>query len=113
MQSGHKTPARNPRATAFGWPRDFLGNRFVYAVISQRAHGLSIGVNLNPEKYCNFKCVYCEVERGEVQREQPVDINVMSAELAQMLDVATGDKLREVPRFQKIPAELLRFRRWR
>jgi len=28
--------------TAFGCPRDFLNNRFVYAVISARAHGLSL-----------------------------------------------------------------------
>lgn len=47
----------------FGRPREFLGNRFVYAVISQRAHGLSIGINLNPNKACNFDCAYCEVNR--------------------------------------------------
>src|SRR5260370_37244718 len=40
--------------TAFGCPRDGLENRFVYIVISPRARGLSIGVNLNPDQRCNF-----------------------------------------------------------
>ena len=43
--------------------RSFEDNRFVYAVISRRSGGVSIGVNLNPEKYCNFDCVYCQVDR--------------------------------------------------
>jgi hypothetical protein len=43
--------------TAFGCPRDFLGNRFVYAVISPRARGLSVGVNMNPDRFCDFNCV--------------------------------------------------------
>jgi wyosine [tRNA(Phe)-imidazoG37] synthetase (radical SAM superfamily) len=97
----------NERATAYGWPRDFLGNRFVYAVISQRAGGLSIGVNLNPEKYCNFQCVYCEVSHGEADQESRVDVNLMSEELTKLLDLAEDGKLREHPRFRKIPAELL------
>ena len=54
-----------PCGTAFGCPRAFLDNRFVDTVISPRAHGLSVGVNMNPDKRCNFDCVYCEVNRHE------------------------------------------------
>ena len=61
--------------------RNFFGNRFVYAVISQRAHGLSIGVNMNPDKFCNFDCVYCEVDRRELPRDPQVNCEIMSAEL--------------------------------
>lgn len=93
-----------------GWPRDFLDNRFVYAVISQRARGLSIGVNLNPESYCNFDCVYCEVKRGEARQEKPVDVNVLAGELTGLLELARADRLRELPRFRKIPAELMRLK---
>jgi len=110
MQIHRRTSAGTPRATVFGAPRDFLGNRFVYAVISQRARGLSVGVNLNPAKYCNFKCVYCEVERGTPKHELPVDINVLSDELTGLLDLAGQDKLRQLPRFSKIPAELLQLK---
>ena len=57
-------PARGTQCSqAFGYPRDYLANRFVYLTISPRARGLSIGVNLNPDKHCNFDCVYCEVDR--------------------------------------------------
>lgn len=96
-------------ATA-GWPRDFLGNRFVYAVISQRAHGLSVGVNLNPEGYCNFDCVYCEVKHSQAQGEKPVDVNALSLELTSLLDLVRQDKLRDLPRFRKFPAELLQLK---
>ena len=51
-QAGFHTPVRE---TAFDRPRDFLGNRFVYAVISSRAGGLSLGVTVNPDKRCNFE----------------------------------------------------------
>ena len=39
--------------------RSWRDNRYVYPVISRRSKGLSIGVNLNPDKICNFDCVYC------------------------------------------------------
>ena len=43
--------------------RDFSDNRYVYPVVSRRSRGVSIGVNLNPDKVCNFDCVYCQVDR--------------------------------------------------
>ena len=42
--------------------RQLLQNRYVYAVVSRRAKGLSIGINLNVDKICNFDCPYCQVE---------------------------------------------------
>src|SRR5690349_17314629 len=68
-----------------GPPRAFLGNRFVYAVISQRARGLSIGVNVNPDKYCNFACAYCEVNRDQPARDLNVDLKVLRDELDALL----------------------------
>ena len=67
--------------TAFGYARDFLDNRFVYLVVSPRAHGMSVGVNFNPDKKCNFDCVYCEVNRKEAPREPSLDVPVMINEL--------------------------------
>jgi len=40
-------------------PREFFQSRFVYTVISARARGLSVGVNMNPDKKCQFNCLYC------------------------------------------------------
>ena len=42
-------------------PRARRENRYVYVVRSRRAGGISIGINLDPQKTCNFDCVYCEV----------------------------------------------------
>src|SRR6516165_2857802 len=78
-----KLAARSELAaeTAFGCPRDFLDNRFVYVVISSRAHGLSVGVNLTPEKKCNFDCVYCEVDWATPPRVNHLDVDLMASEL--------------------------------
>ena len=70
-----------PAATAFGCPRNFLDNRFVYTVVSPRARGLSIGINMNPDRFCNFDCVYCEVDRKLPATERDLDVGVMAEEL--------------------------------
>lgn len=93
--------------TAFGQPRNFQGNRFVYTVISQRARGLSLGINLNPDKYCNFGCLYCEVDRTQPGKGKHVDIEVMAAELQKLLVLVREGRLREVPAFVNLPSELL------
>jgi wyosine [tRNA(Phe)-imidazoG37] synthetase (radical SAM superfamily) len=97
-----------PRETAFGHARDFLGNRFVYVVISPRARGLSIGINLNPDKKCNFDCRYCEVDRSEPARESRLDVEVMAAELKKTLVTVLSSRLREGPWYNTLPDELLR-----
>lgn len=93
---------------AFGQPRNFLkNNRFVYAVISQRARGLSIGVNLTPNRQCNFDCIYCEVDRSLPVRDQMVDVPALSVELSAMLTRVAENKIGELPGFGRLPAELL------
>lgn len=95
--------------TAFGSPRDFLDNRFVYTVVSPRARGLSVGVNLSPEKICNFSCIYCEVHRNGDPR-QPLDVEVMAAELKKTLQLVWAGRLRERPCYRALPDELLQLR---
>lgn len=99
-----------PREMAFDRPRDFLHNRFVYAVISSRARGLSLGVNMNPDKFCNFDCLYCEVDRREPLTEARLDIGVMAAELQRTLAFVLAGRLRELPLYQSLPPELLELR---
>jgi wyosine [tRNA(Phe)-imidazoG37] synthetase (radical SAM superfamily) len=93
-----------------GPPRAFLGNRFVYAVISQRAHGLSIGINMNPDKFCNFDCAYCEVDRDAAARDQTVDLQVLTAELESLLTLTHQGKLGEIPYFRNVPQDLLKLK---
>ena len=45
--------------------RTYHDNKFVYPVLSRRSKGISIGINLNPDKICNFDCIYCQVDRRE------------------------------------------------
>ncbi|MDE3066676.1 MAG: radical SAM protein [Verrucomicrobiota bacterium] len=98
------------REIAFDRPRDFLQNRFVYAVISSRAGGLSLGVNMNPDKYCNFDCVYCEVDRRTPSLDARLDTGVMAAELQRTLAFVLEGRLRELPHYQSLPPELLQLR---
>ena len=81
--------------TAFGYPRDYLSNHFVYLTISARARGLSIGVNLNPDKHCNFDCVYCEVDRCVPGAYVALDLSVLATELESTIALVTSGMLRE------------------
>ena len=95
---------------AFGYPRDFLDNKFVYLVISPRARGLSIGVNLNPAVTCNLDCRYCEVDRNPRAQTPPFDPDRMEKELGETLELVQGGWLRQWSRYAKLPAELLQVR---
>lgn len=96
--------------TAFGCSRDFLDGGFVYTVISPRARGLSVGVNMNPDKRCNFDCLYCEVNRHERAGKPRVDVPVMIAELERTLELVRSGGLRERPCYRSAPPELLMLR---
>jgi wyosine [tRNA(Phe)-imidazoG37] synthetase (radical SAM superfamily) len=108
------TPIQQPPsqvlATAFGCPRDYLGGRFVYAVVSPRARGLSLGVNLNPDKACDFDCAYCEVNRLEPAKEIKLDLTGMAAELEQALELVQSGTIRQRPSYRNLPDELLALR---
>jgi len=91
--------------TAFGCPRDFLNNRFVYAVVSARARGLSLGVNMNPARNCNFDCLYCEVDRRSAPRETELDVDAMAVELHRTLAFVLAGKLQERPFYSALADE--------
>ncbi len=96
--------------TAFGSPRDFLDNRFVYAVVSPRACGLSIGINMNPDRNCNFNCIYCEVHRNGTAHHGLLEVESMAAELRKTLAYVRAGRLRERPWYRALPDDLLQLR---
>ena len=57
----------------------------VYPVLSRRSGGLSVGINLNPGKECNWACVYCEVEGLVRGAPGPIDVTVLERELDEVL----------------------------
>ena len=78
--------------------RDLGDNRYIYAVVSRRARGLSIGVNLNPDKVCNFDCPYCQVDRTVPGGDARIDLDVLDAELDRLLGwVADGTLWQHAP----------------
>lgn len=93
--------------SAYGYPREFLGNRFIYSVVSPRAGGLSIGVNMNPDKQCNFNCEYCEVNRMIPVPEKLLNVEVMAEELQRTLMLAESGELRNFPAYRNAPPNLL------
>jgi len=98
------------REIAFDRPRDFLDNRHVYAVISPRARGLTLGVNVNPDKRCNFDCLYCEVDRAMTPEPAALDMGVVASELHRTITQITQGRLREHPQYHSLPDELLELR---
>ncbi len=72
---------------------------YVYPVVSRRSRGLSIGVNLNPDKACNFDCVYCEVDRKTPPATRELDLLKARAELCALVDGARAGELEKDPKF--------------
>lgn len=89
-------------------PRTLGTQRYVYAVLSRRAGGISIGINLSPHKACNFDCTYCQVDRTTPGAEKTVDLAVLRDELRATFDAARSGALAAEPRFASAPEELRR-----
>jgi wyosine [tRNA(Phe)-imidazoG37] synthetase (radical SAM superfamily) len=88
--------------------RIYRENKFVYPVLSRRSGGISIGVNLNPDKVCNFDCIYCQVDRRSEAETRFVEMNRLWDELDVMLDFVTSGRIYEEARFANVPAPLRR-----
>ena len=88
--------------------RSFADNRYVYAVVSRRSKGVSIGINLNPDKICNFDCIYCQADRMTPAVIRDVDMGRLQEELEDMLDLVMTGKLFDMERFRETPPALRR-----
>jgi wyosine [tRNA(Phe)-imidazoG37] synthetase (radical SAM superfamily) len=72
--------------------RDSAGMRYVYPVISRRAGGVSVGINLNPNNACNWRCIYCQVPGLTRGGPPPIDLALLERELDAFLrDAIAGD----------------------
>ncbi len=82
--------------------RRWADNLFVYAVVSRRSHGVSVGVNVNPSKACNFDCIYCQVDRHVPPRVRAVNLERLTAELDAVLQAAADGTLYSTPPFDAL-----------
>jgi wyosine [tRNA(Phe)-imidazoG37] synthetase (radical SAM superfamily) len=88
--------------------RRFVANRFVYPVLSRRSGGISIGVNLNPDKVCNFDCIYCQVDRRSESETLFVETDQLLRELDDTLDVVLSGDIYKTEKFANTPHHLRR-----
>ena len=88
--------------------RLFERNRFVYPVLSRRAEGISVGVNLNPDKVCNFDCIYCQVDRRSQSETRFVETDALVSELRATLAAVSSGAIYQTEKFRGVPAELRR-----
>lgn len=79
------------------------GFEYVYPVVSRRAGGLSLGINLNTNNACNWRCIYCQVPDLIRGAPPPVDLEVLEEELSVFLSqILSGSYLEDqVPKGQR------------
>ena len=76
------------RLTTQDHDRAGAGMTYVYPVVSRRAGGVSVGINLNPNNACNWRCIYCQVP-GLVRGAAPqLDLELLERELETLLRMA-------------------------
>jgi wyosine [tRNA(Phe)-imidazoG37] synthetase (radical SAM superfamily) len=88
--------------------RRFDDFKFVYPVISRRSRGISIGINTNPDKVCNFDCIYCQVDRNAVTTVEKFDLAIAEQELRAMLEIVQSGELAQYSPFNSVPRDMLR-----
>ncbi|HKQ26642.1 MAG TPA: hypothetical protein VJT81_19520 [Burkholderiales bacterium] len=86
--------SRRDRLTVADHDRGSAGLTYVYPVVSRRAGGVSVGINLNVNNACNWRCIYCQVPELRRGAPPPVDLGKLEKELSGFLqDVLHGDFL--------------------
>ena len=68
--------------------RDVSGMKYIYPVVSRRAGGVSIGINLNINNACNWRCVYCQVPNLTRGTPPPIELDLLENELRSFLTYA-------------------------
>lgn len=84
--------------------RDSTGMRYVYAVVSRRAEGVSLGINLNPNHACNWRCIYCQVPELKRGVAPDIDLDLLQDECKRMLQAMVAGSFMD----ERVPT---RFRR--
>jgi wyosine [tRNA(Phe)-imidazoG37] synthetase (radical SAM superfamily) len=105
-----KRPANpDPARSLFqSHPRSFEANRYVYPVLSRRCGGISVGVNINRDQGCNFRCVYCQVNRTEPGEQERVDLGRLAEELERTIEQVASGRIYQETKFRDTPGPLRR-----
>jgi len=96
----------NPLASAWAdHNRAWQDNLYVYPVISRRAGGISVGINLNRDKACTFDCPYCQVDRTIPGEKGLPDVDRIAAEIEALIAAYRDDGLTHFPSFANVPVK--------
>ena len=88
--------------------RQFGQYSYIYPVVSRRAGGISLGVNLNPDLACNFDCPYCQVDRTVAPESLPtLSMDSLREELCRAVAHWRANRFTDSPRFQGLPNDRL------
>ena len=78
--------------------------KYIYPVVSRRSGGVSVGVNLNPNNACNWRCIYCQVPELKRGAAPVIDLARLDVELRTFLqEILYGDFMQI-----QVPSELRR-----
>jgi len=81
-----------PQLTVTDHDRDAAHRTYVYPVVSRRAGGVSVGINLNPNNACNWRCIYCQVPNLKRGAAPAIDLKQLEIELTSLLtEILHGD----------------------
>ena len=76
--------------------RDNAGLTYIYPVVSRRAGGVSVGINLNPNNACNWRCIYCQVPELTRGAAPVIDLIRLETELYTFLqEILYGSFMQE------------------
>ncbi len=76
--------------------RDNVGLTYIYPVVSRRAGGVSVGINLNPNNACNWRCIYCQVPELKRGAAPVIDLTRLETELYTFLqEILYGSFMQE------------------
>ncbi len=81
--------------------RDKVGLTYVYPVVSRRAGGVSIGINLNPNNACNWRCIYCQVPDLKRGAAPSINLAILEVELRGFLHELVNGSFMQT----QVPAE--------
>ncbi|NNM83356.1 MAG: radical SAM protein [Burkholderiales bacterium] len=84
--------------------RESAGLVYVYPVVSRRSGGVSLGINLNPNNACNWRCIYCQVPDLSLGSAPKIDLQLLENELSGFLQELLHGKFME----ERVPEGLRR-----
>lgn len=89
-----------PKLSFSNHSRIFKDFTYIYPVLSRRSQGVSLGINLNVNNACNWRCIYCQVDGLKRGKPDQIKLDILEYELDTMLNaIANTDFLQEYAPF--------------